>query len=71
MRLHFAGAKDDALTDNAIHVGRAPITCLHGVKVCFYFSLLFEKRGKVTDAVTHLLVLLFALMENVKGAQPC
>lgn len=46
-----------------------PSTCCHCVKVCFYFSLLFKKK-KITDAVTHLLVLLLALMENVKGAQP-
>lgn len=50
--------------------GRSQDTAFIASRFVFIFPCVFWKRKEITDAVTHLLVLPFALMENVKGAQP-
>lgn len=51
-------------------VKSAPVPAFIASRFVFIF-LRFLKKKEITDAVTHLLVLPLALMENVKGAQPC
>lgn len=58
------------LGHSARHVKSAPVPAFIASGFVFIFPPL-KKKKEITDAVTHLLVVPLALMENVKGAQPC
>ena len=63
------------LGNTSRHVKSAPVPAFIASRFVFIFLRFLKKKKKkkkeeITDAVTHLLVLPLALMENVKGAQP-